>query len=124
MRSVLAIILIVVTVAACTRPPEQPSPDDATAIGDIASGRELYAANCAQCHGADLRGSSQGPPHIDPIYEPNHHADVSFRLAIARGAPQHHWNFGAMPPIAGLTDQDVTDIIAHVREQQRAAGIE
>lgn len=45
-------------------------------------------------------------------------------VAVARGAPQHHWKFGPMPLVDGLTDAEVGDIIAYVRGQQRAAGIE
>ena len=89
-----------------------------------AAGEALYAANCARCHGADLRGTANGPPHLDVVYEPGHHGDEAFRLAIARGAQQHHWDFGAMPAIEGLAPQDVEDIIAYVRQEQRAVGIE
>ena len=40
-----------------------------------ASGGQLYAANCAECHGADLRGTDKGPSHLSEVYEPGHHAD-------------------------------------------------
>ena len=97
---------------------------DAIATGDPRAGAALYADNCAACHGADLRGTAAGPPFLHEVYEPGHHADAAFLLAVQRGVPQHHWDFGAMPPVPGLSQQDVADIIAHVREEQRAVGIE
>ena len=35
----------------------------------------------------------------------------------------HHWRFGHMPPVAGLSRKDVAKIIAYVRELQSANGI-
>jgi len=35
----------------------------------------------------------------------------------------HHWQFGHMPPVPGLSQKDVAKIIAFVRELQRANGI-
>ncbi len=87
-------------------------------------GATLYSRACASCHGADLRGTDQGPPFLDAIYRPGHHADASFLLAVRRGARSHHWNFGAMPPVEGLTDEQVAAIVEFVREQQREAGID
>ena len=87
-------------------------------------GAELYAQACASCHGTDLRGTDQGPPFLDPVYRPAHHADAAFLLAVRRGSPAHHWNFGPMPAISGLSDEQVAAITALIREQQRAAGVE
>lgn len=89
-----------------------------------ADGEPLYAAACGTCHGADLRGTSQGPPFLDSIYRPGHHADASFLLAVRRGVRSHHWDLGNMPAISGLTDEQVDAITQFVRERQRAAGIE
>ncbi len=108
--------------AACA--PTTPGSEAAQSVGDAVAGEPLYQNNCAQCHGTDLRGTDQGPPHLDKVYESGHHADISFTLAVERGVPAHHWDFGPMPPIEGLTADDVADIIAYVREQQRAVGIE
>lgn len=113
--------LALLLVAGCTEAGRE-SPD--ATVGDPRAGAELYADNCARCHGADLRGTDLGPPHLDEVYEPSHHADASFRLAVERGVPQHHWDFGPMPPIEGLTAEQVDDIIAYVREEQRAVGID
>ena len=91
---------------------------------DGTSGAELYAQACATCHGADLRGTENGPPFLDRIYEPGHHPDVAFMAAAMMGARAHHWDFGNMPPIEGITEEQIQAIIDYVRAEQRAAGVE
>ncbi len=92
--------------------------------GSGASGERLYAQNCASCHGTDLRGSDSGPSHLSELYEPNHHPDEAFRSAIDQGATAHHWPFGDMPPVDGLSGEEVDAIIAYVRAEQEASGFE
>jgi len=87
-------------------------------------GAEVYAESCASCHGADLRGTDEGPSMLSIVYEPNHHTDDSFRSAIANGAPQHHWPFGDMEPVDGLSADDVEAVIAFVRVEQERQGFE
>lgn len=91
---------------------------------DGKTGAELYAQACATCHGADLRGTDQGPPFLDRIYEPGHHPDVAFVAAALMGVRSHHWDFGNMPRIEGITEEQVEAIAAFVREEQRTAGIQ
>jgi mono/diheme cytochrome c family protein len=105
--------------SACMGAAPEPTPTP----GATLDGRGLYAANCARCHGGDLKGTSLGPPLLDAIYRPAHHSDAAFRVAVKSGVRPHHWNFGPMPPIPGLTDEHVGEIIAFVREEQRAVGI-
>ncbi len=94
------------------------------ALSDMArAGEELFNANCSVCHGVNASGTSQGPTLIDRIYHPGHHSDFSFRNAASNGVPQHHWTFGAMPPVATVSADDVEMIICYVRELQRASGI-
>ena len=82
----------------------------------------LYETNCANCHGSALEGTAKGPSLLSIVYEPNHHTDESMRSAIANGARQHHWAFGDMKPIDGLSERDVDQIIAHVRSEQERLG--
>jgi mono/diheme cytochrome c family protein len=114
-----AVIVIVVAVSldggGGDRAPSDP--------GDIAQGEALYLRHCAACHGSDLAGTAQGPPFLDVIYAPNHHADEAFQRAVAFGVVQHHWDFGPMPPIPGLSRDEVASIVAFIRAQQQAAGI-
>ena len=87
-------------------------------------GKKTYEANCASCHGRNAAGrGGVAPPLVHVVYEPGHHGDESFQRAVARGVRAHHWRFGDMPPVEGLTRRDVAGIVAYVRELQRANGI-
>lgn len=90
----------------------------------VEEGALLYAANCAECHGTGLRGTDKGPSHLSVLYKPSHHADGAFLFAVQNGSRSHHWSFGDMPPIDGLTPEDVAAIVAFVREKQRVEGFE
>jgi len=94
------------------------------AAPDTSRGEQLFQANCAVCHGESGLGTANGPPLIHEVYEPGHHPDASFHQAVTDGVVAHHWDFGNMPPVPGLDRGEVDDIVAWVREQQRAAGIE
>jgi mono/diheme cytochrome c family protein len=91
--------------------------------GDAREGADLFAKDCAACHGPGAAGSDKGPPLVDRIYEPSHHDDASFRRAVRQGVRAHHWPFGDMQPVPGVSDRNVERIIAYVRALQRAAGI-
>ena len=87
-------------------------------------GKTAFDAKCAACHGINAVGlEGLAPPLVHIIYEPSHHGDESFQLAVVQGVRSHHWRFGNMPPVEGLTRGDVTMILAYVRELQRANGI-
>ena len=90
----------------------------------VAEGAKLYSASCAECHGSELRGTDRGPSHLSILYEPGHHGDGSFQIAVLIGSTAHHWDFGPMPPVEGLTEGDVEAIIAFVRQIQRDEGFE
>ncbi len=113
--------LAVAALAGCGDSADQAAPAVATGAG---RGAELYEANCASCHGSDLRGTDVGPSHLSIVYEPDHHGDDSFRSAIAQGARAHHWNFGDMPAVGGLDDDEVDSIIAFIRSEQEREGFE
>jgi len=91
---------------------------------DGTTGAELFGQACATCHGTDLRGTEHGPPFLDAVYESGHHPDVAFLVAAMRGARSHHWSFGDMPRIAGITEEQVLAIVEYVRAEQHAAGFE
>lgn len=118
---ITVVLLSVVFGAACAGGGES---GPVTAPSTDLDGAALYEANCASCHGADLRGTDKGPSHLSIVYEPNHHPDDAFRSAIRNGAAQHHWDFGDMPPIEGLTDDEVEAIITFVRAEQEAERFE
>ena len=94
-------------------------------LGSAAGGKVAFDENCASCHGKNAAGSNgNGPPLVHKIYEPGHHGDMSFVLAAKKGTRAHHWRFGNMPPVEGITDTQIKNIIAYVRKLQRANGIE
>ena len=87
-------------------------------------GKRGFDKNCAACHGENAVGQDGiAPPLVHKIYEPSHHGDESFQRAVAMGVRAHHWKFGNMPAIEGLTRADVKAITAYVRELQRHNGI-
>jgi len=86
-------------------------------------GRTLFDANCAVCHGEKGTGTEQGPPFIHEIYNPGHHPDAAFMRAPRTGVRAHHWKFGDMPPVEGVSDDDLLAIVKYVRELQQANGI-
>ncbi|MFT4715000.1 MAG: mono/diheme cytochrome c family protein [Paracoccaceae bacterium] len=88
-------------------------------IGELA-----FNAKCALCHGENAAGKGgAGPPLVHKIYEPSHHGDGAFLLAAQNGVRAHHWNFGSMPPVEGVTSGDVKAITAYIRALQRENGI-
>jgi mono/diheme cytochrome c family protein len=95
-------------------------PGETAGGGD--AGAKVYAAKCAECHGANLEGTAKGPSHLSRVYEPGHHPDAAFRRAIAQGARAHHWNFGDMAPVQGMSEADTTAVIAYIHAQQRERG--
>ncbi len=89
----------------------------------FSDGEKLFKNNCASCHGAGAQGTDRGPTFISKIYEPSHHADSAFRLAVKNGVRAHHWQFGNMPKISGVSPDEVGQIISYIRWIQRENGI-
>lgn len=97
-------------------------PETLSANAEI--GMAVFEAKCAACHGVNAVGQLEvAPPLVHVIYEPSHHGDEAFQRAVANGVRGHHWPFGNMSPVEGLTRGDVKMIIAYIRELQRANGI-
>ncbi|MBO6717346.1 MAG: cytochrome c [Rhizobiaceae bacterium] len=134
-RFILVAVALAVMVAVAWRYYPSPEPEaqagppmvevnvptlDATA----AAGEAAFNERCAVCHGQNAAGKDGvAPPLVHIIYEPNHHADESFHWAAKQGVRAHHWPFGDMPPVEGITDNELVRIIAYVRALQRANGI-
>ena len=92
--------------------------------GDAVIGEKVFSRKCADCHGEAGAGNSEkGPPLIHKIYEPSHHGDMAFLVAALNGVQQHHWDFGNMMPIEGITQAEVAMIVEYIRQIQRANGI-
>ena len=54
-----------------------------TLSADAMMGQRAFDATCAACHGTNATGKKGfGPPLVHKIYEPNHHADMAFLMAV------------------------------------------
>ncbi|WP_455199552.1 c-type cytochrome [Kaarinaea lacus] len=89
----------------------------------FAVGKKKFQENCASCHGQRLEGSKVGPPLLHGFYKPSHHNDASFYRAALNGVRAHHWNFGNMPRIEGVTRKDMDQIIPFIRWYQQEKGL-
>lgn len=86
-------------------------------------GEAQFNALCAACHGPGAMGSDQGPPLVHRIYEPGHHGNAAFVSAVVNGVTAHHWDFGDMPPVEGITGEQIRAITLYVRWLQEQNGI-
>jgi len=86
-------------------------------------GKMAYDAYCASCHGVNAAGTDKGPTFHHKVYHPGHHGDGAFMIAPRRGVRAHHWKFGDMKPVPGVTDSQLKNIIAYVRALQQENGL-
>ena len=72
---------------------------------------QIFREKCSACHGKWAEGTAdKGPPLVHPYYEPSHHDDDSFFRAVLSGVTAHHWHFGNMPPVEGITEKDISQM--------------
>lgn len=89
-----------------------------------ALGQKIFRSKCAACHGQWAEGvEGKGPPLVHPYYRPGHHPDAAFYGAAMNGVRAHHWQFGDMPPVQGITKRDVAAILRFIRWWQEQNGI-
>ena len=112
----------------------------------VSRGRQVYAANCAACHGAQLEGQPDwqspaangrlpAPPH-DKTGHSWHHSDALLLSIIALGTAAVVGNGyeSDMPGFAGaLTPEDMEAVLAFIKStwpereakyQRRVSGVE
>lgn len=121
--SILGLTLGLYAMAACDSSQPKPAAGGGTVPAELQAGEAKFNAHCSACHGAQAAGTQQGPPLVHKIYEPNHHGDAAFLRAAEFGVKAHHWEFGNMPKIEGVSSADVEQIIRYIRWLQRQAGI-
>lgn len=128
----LALSIVLVTAstilfAGCTTTDEPAAPQPTVEIDrgpTVYDGEESFQNRCAVCHGQQADGTATGPPLVNRLYEIGHHPNFSFHNAVNKGVTAHHWNFGDMPPIPNVPPEEIDAIICHVRDLQRAEGIQ
>lgn len=90
---------------------------------DLNLGKMNYDVKCASCHGMNTAGTDKGPTFLHRVYHPGHHGDAAFYTAPKKGVRAHHWPFGDMPPVAGITDAQTEKIIIYIRALQKTNGV-
>lgn len=108
---------------------------DPVTTEQIETGRQLYAANCASCHGADLKGQTDwkrrlpsgrlpAPPH-DETGHTWHHSDQDLFTITKRGVgaivPGYESDMPAFDRL--LSDAEISAVLAYIKstwpERQR-----
>ena len=80
-------------------------------------GEQAFEVSCVSCHGKNAAGvGGVAPPLVHAIYEPGHHGDESFQRSAAVGVCAHHWPFGIMPAVEGVTRGNIKMVTAYIRE--------
>ena len=92
-------------------------------LGDALAGEGVYTQHCQSCHGVNTSGTEKGPTFMHRVYHPGHHNDASIYVAVRRGSRQHHWRFGSMKPVEGISDAEIAQAIAYIRTMQKANGL-
>lgn len=100
-----------------------PDPKEPEMTPRLQLGVMNYGAYCASCHGKTGGGSDKGPTFIHRVYHPGHHGDGAFFTAPKKGTRAHHWKFGDMKPVEGVTDAQLELIVEYVRALQQANGL-
>lgn len=127
-RSALAfIVALVLIVAACSSSDDSGDDDGATTTaaaggsGGAAQGAELYGSTCQACHGADGEGIDGLGKALNPseFVQSQSDAELVAFLLVGRPASDPENTTGVdMAPKGGnpsLTDEDLQDIVAHLR---------
>jgi mono/diheme cytochrome c family protein len=112
----LVALVILIFGAACDRLPGKPTLEERWKAGtEVTDFSQLYALNCAGCHGADGRLGAARPLN-DPLYLALVSA-AALREAIARGVPGT--NAPALAQQAGgpLTDKQIDLLVEGIRSR-------
>lgn len=114
---VTAVLSLVVLTAACEAQ-QPPRPAEVTEAA-IAAGRDLFlgAGNCQACHGADGRGSADGPDLTDDRWSKADGTYGGIVKLVTHGVPSSSSATGRAMPVRGwepLDDAQVRAVAAYV----------
>jgi len=85
-----------------------------SAAGDATKGKAMYTRACLKCHGADGNGVAAIAKALKVEMKPLGSEEVQ-KLTDDQIKKDITQGTGKMQKVAGLSEQDVADIIAHVR---------
>jgi mono/diheme cytochrome c family protein len=107
------------TTAAVAGPPKKGS-SKTPAVGNIANGKKVYAANsCANCHAINGEGGSGGPD-LSAIGADKTHTAAWFTKAIK--TPKAIHPDSTMPPYDKMSAKDLADISAYLGSLKKKAA--
>lgn len=131
-------LLLLALLAACgerAAPGENRRADPRDAA-KVALGEQVYAANCASCHGAKLEGQRAwrqrlpsgrmpAPPHDEGGHTWHHPDDVLFGITKNGIGPYAPAGYESdMPAFAGkLSDDEIWAVLAYVKSQWRSREV-
>ena len=82
-----------------------------------------YAKECTECHGRTARGTVRGPNLIHPDYGPGKRSDAQFSQALREGKQARRAGYLDMPAVQDRSERNLKQLVAFLREVQRANGI-
>ena len=112
---VLVLVLVVpLSVAAQSQPRPGVGPADRPKVDAAAAdrGRRVWTAECITCHGAQARGTEQGPNLIRSLVILRDRYGSTLGPFLEKGHPTQSGT-----PSANLTDQQVTDLTHFLRQR-------
>lgn len=119
----IGVFILAITMDQRSRDPEMVAPVS-TGLSALASqGEPIFLQRCAMCHGRGAIGSRQGPPLLHEAYGAESFSDASIVRAVRNGVTANRWQFGNMPAIPGISDDDLTALVRYIRELQIQRGI-
>jgi mono/diheme cytochrome c family protein len=98
---------------------------EAPRMGDLENGALLIQVHCAVCHGSDARGggelAAQLPKRVFDLRDPAYlssRSNADLLASIAKGGGQTKAGVQVMPAFPMLTNFDLWDIVAYLRNGQ------
>jgi cytochrome c oxidase cbb3-type subunit 3 len=110
----VVVLMLLGLLGGCDSMPGKPTPEERwTAAAEVTDFSQLYAANCAGCHGADGRFGAARPLN-DSIYLALV-SDGALRAAIVQGVPGTTAPAFAQQAGGSLTDKQIDVLVAGIR---------
>ena len=134
MNRSLALALVLITLAGCSKKAKEPPPAIATADAtplnyELRLGRDIYRHYCMTCHGEGGAGDGFNAFNLDP--HPRDYSDPAFQKkktdaeladAIRRGGAGVGLS-ALMPPWGRtLTDAQINQVVLYIRTLERKPG--